>query len=52
MNANRYCKTFTAWGQFVVLSFAQLSGQHGLRSIENALNSHPSSSIILISENR
>ncbi|HAH62872.1 MAG TPA: IS4 family transposase [Treponema sp.] len=43
MNADRYCKTFTAWDQFVVLSFAQLSGQHGLRSIENALNSHYSS---------
>lgn len=38
MNHDKFCKGFTTWHQFVVMSFAQITRQNGLRSIENALN--------------
>jgi hypothetical protein len=43
MNADKYCKDFTTRDRFVVMTFAQITGQHGLRSIENALNSQTNS---------
>jgi len=36
--ADRNFKHFSAWKQFVVMLFAQFSGQNGLRSIENSFN--------------
>ncbi|HKL86202.1 MAG TPA: IS4 family transposase [Treponemataceae bacterium] len=38
MNSDKFRKTFNTWDQFVVMAFAQITGQNGLRSIENALN--------------
>lgn len=38
MNHDKFCKGFTTWQQFVVMCFAQITRQNGLRSIENALN--------------
>ena len=31
-------KGFTSWMQFIAMLFAQISGQHGLRSIEGSMN--------------
>jgi hypothetical protein len=36
-------KGFTSWTQFVSMLFAQLSGQSGLRSIEDGINQQRSS---------
>jgi hypothetical protein len=36
--SDKFCKDFTTWNQFVVMAFAQITKQNGLRSIENALN--------------
>ena len=38
VNSDKFRKSFTSWDQFVVMTFAQITGQNGLRSIENALN--------------
>ena len=38
MNSDKFRKNFNTWDQFVVMAFAQITGQNGLRSIENALN--------------
>jgi len=43
MNSDKFRKDFTTWDQFVVMAFAQITGQNGLRSIENALNSQMNS---------
>ena len=37
-NTEKGAKGFTSWAQFVCMLFAQLSGQSGLRSIEDGLN--------------
>ena len=37
--ADRYCKGFSSWAQFVSLLFAQLAGQDGLRGVEAGLAS-------------
>lgn len=39
INADIYYTDFTTRDRFVVMTFAQITGQHGLRSIENVLNS-------------
>lgn len=36
-------KRFKSWTQFVTMLFSQISGQHGLRSIEQAMNSQQNS---------
>src|SRR5215469_16271239 len=36
-------KGLRSWTQFVSMLFAQISGQHGLRSIEHGMNSHRNS---------
>lgn len=38
--ADKYCKGFTAWQQFVTMVYAQLAKPNGLRSLENSLNSN------------
>ena len=43
MNSDKFRKDFSTWDQFIVMAFAQITGQNGLRSIENALNSQMSS---------
>ena len=43
MNSDKYSKGFTTWDQFVVMAFAQITDQNGLRSIENALNNQKQS---------
>ena len=40
--ADKHCKGFTAWQQFVTMSYAQLASPNGLRSLENSLNSNHS----------
>lgn len=42
MNSDKYRKDFNTWDQFVAMSFAQITGQNGLRSIENAMNNQMS----------
>lgn len=39
-NADKACKGFTAWQQFVSMSYAQLACPNGLRSLESSLNSN------------
>lgn len=39
-NADKSCKGFSAWNQFVVMLYAQLANPNGLRSIENSLNAN------------
>ena len=41
--ADKHCKGFTAWQQFVTMSYAQLASPNGLRSLENSLNSNRTS---------
>ena len=41
--ADKHCKGFTAWQQFVTMRYAQLASPNGLRSLENSLNSNHSS---------
>ena len=41
--ADKHCKGFTAWQQFVTMSYAQLANSNGLRSLENSLNSNHTS---------
>lgn len=41
--ADKHCKGFTAWQQFVTMSYAQLASPNGLRSLENSLNSNHTS---------
>lgn len=41
--ADKHCKGFTAWQQFVTMSYAQLANPNGLRSLENSLNSNHTS---------
>lgn len=43
MNSDKFRKGFSTWEQFGVMTFAQITGQSGLRSIENALNNQMSS---------
>ncbi len=43
MNSDKFRKDFTTWDQFVVMTFAQITGQNGLRSIESAMNNQLSS---------
>ena len=43
MKSDKFRKDFNTWDQFVVMVFAQITGQHGLRSIENAMNCQMSS---------
>lgn len=43
VKSDKFRKDFTTWDQFVVMVFAQITGQHGLRSIENAMNCQMSS---------
>ena len=43
MNSDKFRKDFSSWKQFAVMAFAQITGQNGLRSIENALNSQMAS---------
>ncbi len=38
--ANKACKGFRTWQQFVVMAYAQLAHPNGLRSLENSLNSN------------
>jgi hypothetical protein len=38
MESDKFKKDFNTWDQFVVMAFAQITGQNGLRSIENAMN--------------
>lgn len=40
-HANKYCKGFSAWQQFVTMTYAQIVNPHGLRSLEHSLNSNP-----------
>jgi hypothetical protein len=42
-NTEKGAKGFTSWAHFVSMLFAQLSGQHGLRSIEDGINQQQSS---------
>jgi len=42
-NTEKGAKGFTSWSHFVSMLFAQLSGQHGLRSIEDGINQQVSS---------
>jgi len=37
LKGDRYCKGFTAWKQFLVLLYAQISGKDSLRQIETGL---------------
>lgn len=43
MKSDKFRKNFSTWDQFVVMTFAQITSQNGLRSIENALNYQMSS---------
>ena len=43
MKSDKFRKGFSTWEQFGVMTFAQITGQNGLRSIENALNNQMSS---------
>ena len=36
--SDKHCKGFTAWQQFVTMSYAQIASPNGLRSLENSLN--------------
>ena len=38
--ADKHCKGFSAWQQFVTMADAQIANPHGLRSLENSLNSN------------
>ena len=40
LQADRYCKHFTAWQQFIVLLYAQISGKDSLRPIVRGLDAH------------
>jgi hypothetical protein len=40
LQADRYCKHFTAWQQFIVLLYAQISGKDSLRPIVGGLDAH------------
>lgn len=40
LKADRYTKAFTAWQQFLVLLYAQVSGKDSLRAIESGLMTH------------
>lgn len=40
-NGNYRVKSFTCWEQFIVMSFAQLTGRESLRDIESCLNAIP-----------
>lgn len=42
-DADKGCKGFTAWQQFVSLAFAQLAKPNGLRSLESSLNTETGS---------
>ena len=37
LKGDRYCKGFTAWKQFLVLLYSQISGKDSLRQIETGL---------------
>ena len=37
-DADKYCKGFSAWQQFVIMVYAQLVYPNGLRSLEDSLN--------------
>lgn len=37
--ADKYCKGFSAWQQFVIMVYAQLAHPNGLRSLADSLNS-------------
>jgi hypothetical protein len=43
MESDKFRKDFSTWDQFDVMAFAQITGQNGLRSIENAMNCQKSS---------
>ena len=36
--SDKHCKGFTAWQQFVTMSYAQIASPNGLRSLANSLN--------------
>jgi len=36
--ADKYCKGFSAWQQFVIMMYAQLANPNGLRSLADSLN--------------
>ena len=38
--ADKHCKGFSAWQQFVTMAYAQIANPHGLLSPENSLNSN------------
>ena len=38
--ADKHCKGFSSWQQFVTMAYAQIANPHGLRSPENSLNSN------------
>ena len=38
--ADKHCKGFSAWQQFVTMAYAQIANPHGLRSLENSLNAN------------
>ena len=40
LKGDRYCKGFTAWKQFLVLLYSQISGKDSLRQIESSLLMH------------
>ena len=39
-HADKYCKGFSAWQQFVTMTYAQIVNPHGIRSLEHSLNSN------------
>ena len=38
MEADKYCKRFSAWQQLVIMVYAQLAHPNGLRSLADSLN--------------
>lgn len=40
--SDKYCKGFSTWEHFVVMLFAQITNQNGLRSIENSTSQNSS----------
>ncbi len=41
MEADKHCKKFSAWQQFVAMCYAQNAKPSGLRNLENSLNCNP-----------
>ena len=41
--SDKFCKGFSTWKQFVILSYAQIANPKGLRSLADSLNSNRTS---------